>query len=91
MVDACSLQQTQRLPDVFCRSFLAGMGDREEAVLACPLEDVDKLRGWMADFVRIESYSGDLLPNGSACSRVSKADSTLKCRKKHMIRREVMP
>jgi hypothetical protein len=28
MVDACSLQQIQRLPDVFCRSFLAGMGDR---------------------------------------------------------------
>ena len=62
MVDACRLQQTQRLPDVFCRSFLAGMGDREEVVLACSLEDVDKLRWWMADFVRIESYSGDVFP-----------------------------
>ena len=62
MVDACSLQQTQRLPDVFCRSCLAGMGDREEVVLACSLEDVDKLRWWMADFVRIESYSGDVFP-----------------------------
>src|SRR5690606_36799211 len=55
VVDTADLEQIQRLPDVFGRAFLAGVGDGQQALGAGLVEHALELARRVADFRAVQA------------------------------------
>ena len=64
VIDALGAEQRERLADVRRGAFLAGVGDRVEALCAGPREHPRELRRWIAALAGVETDADELVAVG---------------------------